>query len=82
MAGFGSTETGYVIRFNDTESAGVARNNTQWLIELGNITKIVKPLFGIVVHCTPTEDLDLEHAREQAIEKILNEKTGNSESRK
>lgn len=34
------------------------------------------------LHCTPTENLDLEHAREQAIEKILNEKTGNSESRK
>jgi hypothetical protein len=30
-----------VIRFKDLESAEVARNNTEWLNELGNSTKLV-----------------------------------------
>ena len=71
VAGVGTTKTGYVIRFKDLESAEVARNNTEWLNELGNSTKLVKPRFGVVVHRTPTEDLDLENANAQAIEKIM-----------
>jgi hypothetical protein len=73
VAGIGTTKTGYVIRFKDPESAEVARNNTEWLNELGNSTKLVKPRFGVVVHRTPTEDFDLENANAQAIEKIMEE---------
>ena len=78
VAGIGTTKTGYVIRFKDPESAEAARNNSQWLNELGNNTKVVKPRFGVVVHRTPTEDFDLENANAQAIEKIIedNELTG------
>lgn len=71
VAGIGTTKTGYVIRFKNTSSAEAARNNTEWLTELGNSTKLVKPRFGIVVHRTPTEDFDLENANAQAIEKIM-----------
>jgi hypothetical protein len=73
VAGIGTTKTGYVIRFKDPGSAEVARNNTEWLNELGNNTKLVKPRFGVVVHRTPTEDFNLESANAQAIEKIMDE---------
>jgi hypothetical protein len=73
VAGIGTTKTGYVIRFKNSESAEVARNNTEWLSELGNSTKLVKPRFGVVVHRTPTEDFDLENASTQAIAKIMEE---------
>ncbi|CEJ62844.1 hypothetical protein PMG11_11329 [Penicillium brasilianum] len=73
VAGIGTTKTGYVIRFKDTESAETARNNTEWLNELGNNTRLVKPRFGVVVHRTPTEDFDLENATADAIEKIMEE---------
>ena len=73
VAGIGTTKTGYVIRFKNPESAEAARNNTEWLNELGNNTKLVKPRFGVVVHRTPTEDFDLENANAEAIEKIMEE---------
>ncbi|KAJ6095197.1 hypothetical protein N7467_002710 [Penicillium canescens] len=56
----GTTKTGYIIRFKNTESANVARNNTEWLYNLGNNTKLVKPRFSVVIHRTPTEEFDLE----------------------
>ncbi|KAI9044306.1 uncharacterized protein KD926_001537 [Aspergillus affinis] len=62
VAGIGTTKTGYLIRFKDPESATAARNNSEWLKELGNNTKLVKPRFGIVVYRTPTADFDLENA--------------------
>lgn len=34
---------------------------------------MVKSRFGIVVHRTPSENLDPEHAKAQTIEKIVNE---------
>lgn len=71
VAGVGTTKTGYVIRFKDLESAEAARNNVEWLHELGNNTKLVKARFGVVVHRTPTKDFDLENANAQAIEKII-----------
>lgn len=62
-----------MVRFKNPTSAEAARNNTEWLNELGNSTKLVKPRFGVVVHRTPTEDFDLENASPQAIEKIMDE---------
>ena len=59
VAGIGTTKTGYLIRFQDIESAEVARNNSGWIQRLGNNTKLVKPRFGVVVHRTPTEEFDL-----------------------
>lgn len=73
VAGIGTTKTGYIIRFQDHESAEAARNNTEWLNELGNNTKLVKPRFGVVVHRTPTEEFDLETASTQAMEKLMDE---------
>lgn len=54
-----TTKTGYAIRFRNTQLAETAHNNTKWLHKLSNDTKPVKPLFGIIMHRTPTED-DLE----------------------
>lgn len=48
----------------------MARNNTEWLHNLGNNTKLVKPRFGVVIHRTPTEEFDLETGAAQAAEKI------------
>ncbi|KAI3059586.1 hypothetical protein CBS147353_10524 [Aspergillus niger] len=73
VAGVGTTKTGYVIRFRDAQSAEAARNNTEWLDELGNNTKVVKPRFGIVVHRVPTEDFDLDAEKRQGIRKIATE---------
>jgi hypothetical protein len=73
VAGIGTIKTGYLIRFKDMESAEAAHNNTQWLDQLGNNTKLVKPRFGVVVHRTPTEEFDLETGAIQAAEKIIND---------
>ena len=73
VAGVGTTKTGYVIRFKDKESAELARTNNEWLRELGNDTKLVKPRFGVVVHRTPTEELSVEEKMEESINKIMNE---------
>ncbi|EAL87807.1 uncharacterized protein AFUA_1G00950 [Aspergillus fumigatus Af293] len=73
VAGIGTTKTGYVIRFRDTQSAEKAQNNTEWLQELGNDTKLVRPRFGVVVHRTPTEDFDLEGNKKLGIDKLMEE---------
>ena len=73
VAGIGTTKTGYVVRFKDPGSADVARNNTEWLTELGNDTKLVKPRFGVAVHRTPTEEFNLDGDKHQAIQKIMEE---------
>lgn len=73
VAGVGTTKTGYVIRFRDAQSAETARNNTAWLEELGNETKVVKPRFGIVVHRMPTEDFALDREKKEGIGKIMEE---------
>jgi hypothetical protein len=71
VAGIGITKTGYVIRFRDAQSAEMAQNDTTWLDELGNETKLVKPRFGVVAHRVPTEDFDLDQEKKQGIQKIL-----------
>jgi hypothetical protein len=71
VAGVGTTKTGYVIRFKDQCSADTAKANTEWLKELGNGTKMVKPRFGVVVHRTPTEDFSLPDNEAQGIQKIM-----------
>ncbi|KAJ5941436.1 zinc knuckle domain protein [Penicillium verrucosum] len=73
VAGIGTTKTGYVIRFKNQASAETARTNTEWLTELGNDTRLVKPRFGVAVHHIPTFGLDLENRKTEAIEKIANE---------
>ena len=73
VAGVGTTKTGYVIRFVDEQSASVARNNTEWLDELGNGTKLVKPRFGVVVHRTPTEVVAPDESKDKSIERIMDE---------
>lgn len=71
LAGIGTTKTGYIIRFKNSESAEMARTNTEWLHKLGNNTRLVKPRFGVVVHRTPTEEFDIETVAAQAAEKII-----------
>lgn len=73
VSGIGTTKTGYVIRFKDSASAETARNNNEWLRELGNETKLVKPRFGVAVHHVPTPGLDPVQDKENTIQKITNE---------
>ena len=71
VAGVGTTKTGYVIRFKDHQSAETARTNTEWLEELGNGTKLVRPRFGVVVHRVPTVDFSLPGNEKDGIQKIM-----------
>jgi hypothetical protein len=50
----GTAKTGYFICFKDSKLAETACNNTEWLSELGNDTKLVKSRFGVAAHRTPT----------------------------
>lgn len=56
-------------QFKKQESAEAARNNTEWLTELGNDTRLVKTRFGVAVHHIPASGLDLERRKIEAIEK-------------
>lgn len=78
IAGIGTTKTGYVIRLKNPQSTETTRNNTEWLNELENNTKLVTPRFGIVVHRTLTKGFDLENSSSRAIKKTVeeNELTG------
>lgn len=73
VAGIGTTKTGYLIRFKDSALAETARTNNEWLRELGNETKLVKPRFGVVVYHVQTGELNLERDKERAIQKIMEE---------
>ncbi|KAK4862971.1 hypothetical protein LT330_010682 [Penicillium expansum] len=53
----GTTKTGYIIRFKNTESAEAAHSNTEWLHQLGNNTKLRKDAFA---------EIELEPDRERA----------------
>jgi hypothetical protein len=71
VSGIGTTKTGYIIGFRDAQSDEAARNDTEWLEELGNDTKVMKPRFGVVVHRVLTEDFDLEGNKKQVVEKMM-----------
>jgi hypothetical protein len=73
VAGIGTTKTGYIIWFRNEQSATTARNNPEWLEELSNDTKLVKPRYGVVVHRVPTECFDLDRDKKCGIEKIMRE---------
>jgi hypothetical protein len=73
VAGVGTTKTGYVIRFKDHQSAETARTNTEWLEELGNGTKLVKPRFGIVAHRVSTVDFSIPGSEKDGIQMIADE---------
>jgi hypothetical protein len=51
----------------------MAHNNTKWLNELGNSTKLVKPWFNIIIYHISTKEFDLETVNTQAVEKIIEE---------
>jgi hypothetical protein len=69
VAGIGTTKTGYMIRFKDTASAETARENNEWLRELGDETELVKPRFGAVVHHVPTEDWTSSETKKELFER-------------
>ena len=73
VSGPGTTKTGYVIRFKDLASKEAAKQDTEWLEELGNGTKLVKPRFGVVVHRMHIEGLQLPEQKKEAIEKSMEE---------
>ena len=59
VAGVGTTKTMYVIRFKDSQSAEIARANTDWLEGLGNVTKLVgkaadRLYFARIIPCQPS----------------------------
>jgi hypothetical protein len=71
VAGVGTTKTGYIIRFKDSNSADAAQSTTEWLDKLGNGTKLVKPLFGIVVHRVPTANFSIPGNEPEGIQRIM-----------
>jgi hypothetical protein len=73
VMGIGTTKTGYVIRFRDQQSAEAARTNTDWLVELGNGTKLVENRYGIVVHRMPTDSFPHLGDEKESITNIMEE---------
>lgn len=71
VAGVGTTKTGYIVRFRDQKSMEAARSNSEWLQELGNETKLVKPRFGVVVHRFPTAGIKLAEQKQQVMDKVM-----------
>lgn len=69
----GTTKTGYIVRFKDHKLIEAARSNSEWLQELGNETKLVKPRFGVVVYRFPIAGIKLLEQKEQVIYKIIEE---------
>ncbi|OAT11902.1 zinc knuckle domain-containing protein [Blastomyces gilchristii SLH14081] len=72
IIGVGTTKTGYIIRFRDEASKDTASVNGGWLRNLGSQTKLVRPRFGVVVHRTPTHEVDTED-KPQSMKKITEE---------
>jgi hypothetical protein len=74
VAGIGTTRAGYLVRFKDKEAKETACKNEKWLKELGNGVKIAKPLFGVVVHRAPTNEVPTPGGqKEESIAKITQE---------
>lgn len=73
VAGIGTTKTGYIIRFKDSQSAETARSNGEWLRILGNGTKLVKPRFGVVVHRVPTNQFSLPGNTKEGIQNLMDD---------
>jgi hypothetical protein len=69
VLGVGSTKLGYLVRFRNAKSKELAQRNTEWVEELGPGTRIVKPRFGVVAHCTPTDEVNMEE-KEETVRKI------------
>ncbi|EON69690.1 hypothetical protein W97_08950 [Coniosporium apollinis CBS 100218] len=72
VLGAGTTRLGYLIRFKNERSKELAKRNAEWTQELGQGTRVVKPRFGVVVHRTPTNEVNME-AKEEAVQKIAQE---------
>jgi uncharacterized protein YoxC len=73
VAGVGSTNQGYLIRFKDKQSADAAKHSTGWLEQLGHGIKIETPKFGVVVHRTPTNEITFTDDKSESIAKITGE---------
>jgi hypothetical protein len=71
VVGVGTTETGYVIRFRDEHKAEKVKANPEWLQQLGNSIKLVKPRFKVVTRRFPIEGIHLEDDKQQVIDKIM-----------
>jgi len=72
VAGVGSTKLGYLIRFKDEKSKELAYKNDKWVHDLGTDTRVIKPRYGVVVHRTPTEEVQIQQ-KVVAISKIASE---------
>jgi hypothetical protein len=64
---------GYLVRFKDKGAKETASKSKQWLKELGSGVKLVKPRFGVIVHYTPTNEVQLQEDKERSINKIISE---------
>lgn len=73
VTGVNTTRTGYVVRCKDAQSAATAKAHTEWLQELGNNTKLVKPRFPVVVHRFPTDGIMLPDNEHEFIHQLMEE---------
>ncbi|KIV87969.1 hypothetical protein B0A52_05646 [Exophiala mesophila] len=73
VVGVNTTRTGYVVRCKDEQSAATAKAHTEWLQELGNNTKLVKPRYPVVVHRSPTEGITLPDNEHGFIRQLMEE---------
>ena len=73
VTGINTTRTGYVVRCKDEQSAQKAKTHTEWLQELGNNTKLVKPRYAVVVHRFPTEGIELPEHEDEFTRRLMEE---------
>ncbi|KAB2568655.1 hypothetical protein DBV05_g12667 [Lasiodiplodia theobromae] len=69
ILGVGNTKTGYLIRFRTDRGKETADRNAEWVEKLGDDVKIIRPRYGVVVHLTPTEEVQID-SKDHSIEKI------------
>lgn len=72
ILGVGNTKTGYLIRFRTDRGKETADRNAEWVEKLGDDVKIIRPRYGVVVHLTPTEEVQID-SKDHSIEKISQE---------
>ncbi|KIW35879.1 uncharacterized protein PV06_11800 [Exophiala oligosperma] len=73
VVGVNTTRTGYVVRCKDEQAAATAKAHTEWLQELGNNTKLVKPRYPVVIHRFPTDGIVLPDNEHEFIRQLMEE---------
>lgn len=68
-----TTRTGYVVRCKDEQVVATTKTYTEWLLELGNNTKLVKPRYPVVIYRFPIDGIVLPDNEHEFIRQLMEE---------